>query len=1001
MEKLWTRRNLRFKSVTLFLLIVALDTIVVSQPERISFSPNPHKAPASMATLPAAGSLTGAIFDHVIIIVMENEGIYDICRRNPPPCSTTGPAPYVAGLANNYTIGSQYLSLINTSQPNYVALLSGSMQGCTSGGCPVITAPNLVDRFEATGLTWRGYFENQTLTRGCDLNDHDPYTVIHNPFIAFQDITNNTARCNKIFLANPNSCGSMTDCVLVNDLNNATAPAPNFMWLTPNDCHNMRGSSVCGTSSLIGPGNLYLSKLVPLILNSRTFTTTRSALFITFDEGNGFCPLNGSSEDCLYNTWAGPVAKNNFVSPNLYSQYSFPKTIEINWNFAPFTSNDANARAMTEFFKTQPPDFSIAANPTSVALTTGATSNSTITISSVNNFTGTVNLSRSSSPSGLTLTLNPASVTLSAGGSSTSILSISSSQIGSYTATVTGITVSLSHNTNLTISVTPPPNFVLSANPNTLTLSHGLSGAATPVTVNSTGDQTFFESSYLASSFYARGLIWLFYEDSRNTCEHQLGCLTYTTSTNGSRWAPPTTVPVHITDNDFSVYSNGTSIFYARYNETSFINNCGRRLQFGLGNLSSSGSIAWRPEQTVAVGASNRVYVNDEIIVDSNGQVWIAYMIDNHGACGGNSTDWPQVIHSAGTNYASWTGNFTLSTAHSSNWHIALVSLGNGQVYASYWLGNTDVHGRLYNNGWQADEQISSTTTKSDINAWLFSVGTNVYTIYFDNSTETYYFASRSGAGTWTVSTIGIGEAHTGTALSPFYYSLPDSASYDAANNQFHLFYMNATSHRIDQWIGAGNNWTRTTGLVNTAAVPYPDSVASFIQSIPILIGGIFYTSGSTSPFTINFAALTFTSTTLTGTFTATVTSQNGFTGAVTLTIATTPSTGLSVNCSLTTITGGSGSSACNLSSSTPGSYSVNVTGVSGSLSHSAGVAVTVPASADFTITATSPGPTNVNQSQTSTITVTAVNGFTGIVSLTDTPPAGLTCGSITPNSIT
>src|SRR5207253_1445189 len=162
------------------------------------------------------------IFDHVVIIVMENEGIYDICRQNPPPCSITGPAPYVAGLANNYTIGSHYLSLINTSQPNYVALLSGSMQGCTSGGCPVITAPNL-------------------------------------------------------------------------------------MWLTPNDWPDMRGSGVCGTSSLIGPGNAYLAKLVPLILNSRTFTTTRSALFITFDEGNRFCPLNGSAEDCVYDTWVGPV----------------------------------------------------------------------------------------------------------------------------------------------------------------------------------------------------------------------------------------------------------------------------------------------------------------------------------------------------------------------------------------------------------------------------------------------------------------------------------------------------------------------------------------------------------------------------------------------------------------------------------------------------------------------------------------------------------------------
>src|SRR5438094_3495824 len=159
MEMRSTRGSLRIKSVALFLVIVTLGAIVVSQPGRISFTQNPQKAPASTAILSSAGSLTGTIFDHVVVILMENEGIYDICRTSPPPCSTSGPAPYMAGLANNYTIGAQYLSLIETSQPNYVALISGSTQSCTSTGCPIIKAPNLVDRFEAAGLTWKGYME--------------------------------------------------------------------------------------------------------------------------------------------------------------------------------------------------------------------------------------------------------------------------------------------------------------------------------------------------------------------------------------------------------------------------------------------------------------------------------------------------------------------------------------------------------------------------------------------------------------------------------------------------------------------------------------------------------------------------------------------------------------------------------------------------------------------------------------------------------------------------
>ncbi|HTD18300.1 MAG TPA: alkaline phosphatase family protein, partial [Ktedonobacteraceae bacterium] len=188
--------------VIIFLVTITLGVFAMAQADAQSDSSVSLHRSTTMLVSPATAS-AGTYFDHVIIILMENQGVFDICRSSPPPCSTSGPAPYMAGLANNYTIGAQYLSLIETSQPNYVALISGSTQGCTSTGCPIIKAPNLVDRFEATGVTWKGYMENQTLTAGCDLKDHEPYVTIHNPFLPFQDITNNTARCNKIVLANP------------------------------------------------------------------------------------------------------------------------------------------------------------------------------------------------------------------------------------------------------------------------------------------------------------------------------------------------------------------------------------------------------------------------------------------------------------------------------------------------------------------------------------------------------------------------------------------------------------------------------------------------------------------------------------------------------------------------------------------------------------------------------------------------------------------------------
>lgn len=420
---------------------------------------------------------------------MENEGISNICGGNPPPCNGAN-SPYMSGLANTYGIGSQYLSIFHVSLPNYLGLIGGSVNGCTTtSGCPIMTGPNIVDRLESAGLTWRGYMENQSVPTGCDQIANEPYESDHNPFVHFQDILNNTSRCNKVLLANPTSCGATTDCVLINHLNNASAPAPNFMWLTPNDCNNMRStySTICSngcvnpSNACITAGDNYLKSLIPNILNSRTFTTTRSALFITFDEGIGYCPLNNSAEDCLYAVWAGPGAKTGFVTSTLYNQYSPTKTLELNWNLPSLTSNDANATPMTEFFKTLPPDLTISTSPSSITLAAGVTSNSTVTLTSINNFTGTVTLSASSSPSGLTSSLNPASITLSRGGTAKSTLSVTSSAAGNYTGAVKATSGSISHSANVTVIV---QDYRITASPTSLQPNAGTSTSST-ITITS------------------------------------------------------------------------------------------------------------------------------------------------------------------------------------------------------------------------------------------------------------------------------------------------------------------------------------------------------------------------------------------------------------------------------------------------------------------------------------------------------------------------------------
>ena len=195
---------------------------------------------------------TGTYFDHLVFIIMENAGMSNICGsgNNPPPCN--GPDnPYMSGLANSYGLATRYVDLQGTSQPNYIGIMAATLNGCTSSCAPnSLSETNLVDRFEAAGLSWKAYMEDQTPVAGCDNSNHGFYEIAHNPFVAFSSIDSNASRCNKIALANPanNFTCTGTDCALVKDLNSGSAP--NFMWVTPNDCNNAHGATGCANGCL-------------------------------------------------------------------------------------------------------------------------------------------------------------------------------------------------------------------------------------------------------------------------------------------------------------------------------------------------------------------------------------------------------------------------------------------------------------------------------------------------------------------------------------------------------------------------------------------------------------------------------------------------------------------------------------------------------------------------------------------------------------------------------
>lgn len=325
-------RTLRVRNALTILLASLLSVAALTTPT------HPGRSLAAPQVLRGSAS-SGTYFDYFVFIIMENHNLCQILT------SCGGTASYMSGLANSYgsATGDRYCN-VNPSLPNYLCLTGGSNFGCAgydgnpnSNACTAQAwnAPNIVDRLESAGLTWKAYM--QDMPSNCYASDAGSYAVRHDPFVYYSGIANDSARCSRVVPS-----GS-SDSALLQDLG-STSRASNYMWFTPNTCNDMHD---CGVST----GDTYLSGLVPQMLQSTIFSTQRAALLITFDEGYG---------EPVYTAWAGPVVKTNYTSAFAYTHFSVLATIESNWNLTPLTSNDRDAPNMNEFFsgtasRPQPP----------------------------------------------------------------------------------------------------------------------------------------------------------------------------------------------------------------------------------------------------------------------------------------------------------------------------------------------------------------------------------------------------------------------------------------------------------------------------------------------------------------------------------------------------------------------------------------------------------------------------------------------------------------------
>jgi hypothetical protein len=186
--------------------------------------------------------------DHVVIAIEENKAFAAIIG--------SASAPYINSLAEQGALYISSFALTHPSQPNYIALFSGSSHGIGDDSCPHrLSGANLGSELFDAGLTFAGYSESMPHAgyTGCETGN---YARKHNPWVNFANVPSSA---NLTFASFPTNFDELPTVAIV---------VPNL----DNDMHD--GS--------IGRGDAWLrDRLDPYI----QWTKTNNSLFLlTWDE---------------------------------------------------------------------------------------------------------------------------------------------------------------------------------------------------------------------------------------------------------------------------------------------------------------------------------------------------------------------------------------------------------------------------------------------------------------------------------------------------------------------------------------------------------------------------------------------------------------------------------------------------------------------------------------------------------------------------------------------
>ena len=228
--------------------------------------------------------------DHVVIVIEENRAYSRIIGN--------AAAPYINGLAARGALFTQSYGVTHPSQPNYLALFSGSTHGITSNDCPQsVAGDNLASLLLGAGLSLRMYSESLPMAgyTGCASGD---YRRKHNPAVNWQG-TNLPYEVNQPFSQFPADFSAL----------------PTVSFVAPNQKNDMHDGE---ETAAIARGDAWLARHLDAYV--RWAENHNSLLIVTWDEDDG------SENNRIPTLFVGPMVRSGNYAQRI-DHYTLLRTL--------------------------------------------------------------------------------------------------------------------------------------------------------------------------------------------------------------------------------------------------------------------------------------------------------------------------------------------------------------------------------------------------------------------------------------------------------------------------------------------------------------------------------------------------------------------------------------------------------------------------------------------------------------------------------------------------